>query len=243
MKKPNAKQFIRFVHISTTDVYGYPAEGSGDETTPLCDTGLPYNHTKVAEEHAVISFKDKESLPVTIIRPVNVYGPRGRDFVVEVLDNILGGTGPLVAGGNHPCGITYIDHVVAATIRASTLPKAAGEVYNVMDTDEPLLSWRTYGNAMADAAKATRPWLYIPFSVAYYLGWGMEVVYHLLGKYNSRPLLTRHAAYILGRTAKCDASKAVRDLAYPCVSKPVSLDEGVRRSVDWYMSTRNKKSN
>jgi nucleoside-diphosphate-sugar epimerase len=234
--------FIRFVHVSTTDVYGYPAAGAGDESTPLVDTGLPYNRTKVLEELSVVEYQKSDKLPTTIIRPVNVYGPRGRDFVVEVLDNILAGTGPLVGGGNHPCGITYVDHVVAATVRSATLPKAVNEVYNVMDVDEPLLTWRTFGNAMADAAKARRPWLYIPFFIAFYLGWFLEIVYGIIGKFDSRPLLTRHAAYILGHTAKCDASKAVRELGYPCVAKPVSLEEGVRRSVDWYFSSRKKKN-
>ncbi len=36
----------RFVHISTTDVYGYPDRDGLDETTPLRDRGLPYNSRK-----------------------------------------------------------------------------------------------------------------------------------------------------------------------------------------------------
>src|SRR5579875_551059 len=46
-----APRLERFVHISTTDVYGYPVEPCG-ETAPLRDVGLPYNSTKVAAEEA-----------------------------------------------------------------------------------------------------------------------------------------------------------------------------------------------
>ncbi|MCA8907771.1 MAG: NAD-dependent epimerase/dehydratase family protein, partial [Rhodospirillaceae bacterium] len=42
----------RFVHVSTTDVYGYPRVAC-DETAPLRDVGLPYNATKVAAERLV----------------------------------------------------------------------------------------------------------------------------------------------------------------------------------------------
>jgi len=82
----------RFVYVSTTDVYGYPSHNVPDETHPLIDRHLPYNASKVRGEQAVWSYIRRKELAATIIRPVNIYGPRGKDFVKEVLDAIADGT-------------------------------------------------------------------------------------------------------------------------------------------------------
>ena len=47
-----ATRLRRFVHVSTTDVYGYPSVPCC-ETGALKDAGLPYNRTKILAEKAV----------------------------------------------------------------------------------------------------------------------------------------------------------------------------------------------
>src|SRR4051812_43571613 len=49
----SARELQRFLHVSTTDVYGYPRQVC-DESNPPVETGLPYNRTKILAERAAI---------------------------------------------------------------------------------------------------------------------------------------------------------------------------------------------
>src|SRR5271166_5264412 len=84
LKACESASLERFVHISTTDVYGYPDRDGLDETTPLRDRGLAYNSSKISGERRVWAALDA-GLPVTVIRPGCIYGPRsvtlGQDIV------------------------------------------------------------------------------------------------------------------------------------------------------------------
>ena len=44
----------RFLHLSTTDVYGYPNEACDESVAPR-DVGLPYNRSKLVGEQAVLA--------------------------------------------------------------------------------------------------------------------------------------------------------------------------------------------
>ena len=65
-------------------MYGYPRVPC-DESAPMRqDVGLPYNRTKIQGEEAVWRAHREHGLPVTVVRPATIYGPRGKDFVVEM---------------------------------------------------------------------------------------------------------------------------------------------------------------
>ena len=73
-----ARRLERFLHVSTTDVYGYPTTPCA-ETGDLKDVGLPYNRTKIQAEKSVWREAQEKGLPVTVVRPATIYGPRGKD--------------------------------------------------------------------------------------------------------------------------------------------------------------------
>lgn len=61
----------RFLHVSSTDVYGYPSDAElYSESTSTVMTSLPYNKSKCMAEEIV--WKASSSIPITIIRPSNV---------------------------------------------------------------------------------------------------------------------------------------------------------------------------
>ena len=65
----------RFVHISTSSVYGRNAVG--DETLPTRPTS-PYGITKLAAEQLVLAYVEAFGLPAIILRYFSIYGPRQR---------------------------------------------------------------------------------------------------------------------------------------------------------------------
>ncbi|HKB33793.1 MAG TPA: NAD-dependent epimerase/dehydratase family protein [Candidatus Dormibacteraeota bacterium] len=65
----------RFVYVSSSEVYGTAKRAPMDEDHPL-NPMTPYAAAKLAGEAYTHSFHRTYGLPVTVVRPFNVYGPR-----------------------------------------------------------------------------------------------------------------------------------------------------------------------
>lgn len=65
----------RFIHISTSEVYGTAVAPLIDETHPL-DPATPYASAKCGADRLVSSYWNTYDFPGLIVRPFNNYGPR-----------------------------------------------------------------------------------------------------------------------------------------------------------------------
>ncbi len=71
----NQKDHIeRFIHISTSEVYGSARYEPMDENHPLCPPS-PYASAKCGADRLVYSYWETYGIPAVIIRPFNNYGP------------------------------------------------------------------------------------------------------------------------------------------------------------------------
>jgi dTDP-glucose 4,6-dehydratase len=69
------EQIERFIHISTSEVYGTAIGDQMDEEHPL-NPMSPYAAAKAGADRLVYSYYKTYGIPATIIRPFNNYGPR-----------------------------------------------------------------------------------------------------------------------------------------------------------------------
>lgn len=125
----------RFIHISTSEVYGTAAYEPMDELHPLNPTS-PYAAAKTGADRLVFSYIVAHDIPGVIIRPFNNYGPRQHleKVVPRFITSCLLGE-PLTIHGD---GSASRDWVYAMdTARAvdlaihAPLEKVRGEVFNV----------------------------------------------------------------------------------------------------------------
>ncbi|MFI5396270.1 MAG: NAD-dependent epimerase/dehydratase family protein [Candidatus Binatia bacterium] len=223
----------RFVHISTADVYGYPANGPSEDVPPR-DIGIPYITTKIAGEAVVMAAK--EQLPVTVFRPASVYGPGSKDFVLEIA-TLLRSRLMLLVSRDVGAGLIHVDDLVDGLIKAATSPNAVGQIYNMCGEEH--VTWRSYVNRLADELGYSRPFLSLPFGLLFSLGSLLESLYRFFGWYGSRPLLTRHAVYVMGRDQHVPIDKAKRELEF---QPRISLDAGVDQCVAWLKTLRQFRS-
>ena len=221
-----APKLERFVHVSTTDVYGYPAV-PGDESQPLVDAGLPYNQTKRLGELAVWKAHRDHGLPITIVRPATIYGPRGKDFTREIATLLRQRLMTTIDGGSSRGGFAYVTNVVDAMLQASTTPATLGHAYNIADGTNA--TWREYLALYAASLECGKPWIDLSFNTATALSRIFEGVHRLLNL-PGRPLLTRHAVNLLGIDQEFPTGKAQRDFGF---APAITLEEGLARSVAW----------
>jgi 8-amino-7-oxononanoate synthase len=219
----------RFVHVSSSDVYGYPQRPC-DESAPLVDTGLPYNRSKVLGERALWRHAGEGKLPLTVVRPVTIYGPRSKDIVLEVVKMIRSGSMAFVDGGRVPAGLVYVDDVAAALMAAARSPAALGKAYNVRAGGGE--TWRDYVDALADGLGARRPWLSLPSGLALPAARALEGV-HRLFRARGRPLLTRHSVLLLCRDQGFPTERIRAELGFDAA---IGFAEGIERTLRWLRS-------
>jgi nucleoside-diphosphate-sugar epimerase len=216
----------KFIHVSTTDVYGHP-DYPADESAPYRLRGWPYGDTKIEGEGLAWAYHREHGLPVTVVRPVNIYGPRSTTFVVEIVELLKSGSMIHVGNGRKPAGLGYVTNVVDVLLRAADSERSTGQAYNASDGSD--VTWRQYVDRLAQIVGVPRPRLVIPHHLAYLAGWAMEKAYGAL-RLRSRPLLTRMVAEVFGTDQGFPIDKARRELGY---EPQVDFDEGMRRVEAW----------
>jgi nucleoside-diphosphate-sugar epimerase len=221
-----APRLRRFLHVSTTDIYGYPQVPCTEEH-PFTDSGLPYNQTKGKAEAAVWKAHQESGIPITIIRPATIYGPRGKDFTQEIAMLLRQRLMAYIDNGTAPGGFTYVDSVVQAMLDAAASPDTIGQAYNIAGGTGA--TWEQYATIFAKQLGAKPPWINLSFTAAMALARVFETVHGGL-RLRGRPLLTRHAVYLLGRNQEFPIGKANSSFGF---SPNISLEEGIDRSVAW----------
>jgi nucleoside-diphosphate-sugar epimerase len=217
----------RFLHVSTTDVYGYPLQPC-EESHPITDIGLPYNRSKCMGETLV----RQSGIAVTIVRPATIYGPRGKAFTGDIAKLLRQHSMAVIDGGRSRGGFCYVDNAAQAMIDAACSSRTIGQIYNLADGTGA--TWRDYVDALAHGLGLRRPWIDIPAAVAFRLARAMEAPHRYL-RIPGRPPLTRHAVYLLSRNQEYPTEKARQDFGF---APSVRLEEGIARSIEWLRASR-----
>ena len=120
-KEANIK---KFVYISSVVVHGFEDRLDADENTPFKDTIFPYCKSKKMAEEIVWEYYRKYNLPITVIRPGNVFGPNDGLFFTGVAGAIDKGYMPHVNKGRAITCLTYIENLVSGMILAGESKKS-----------------------------------------------------------------------------------------------------------------------
>ena len=128
----------RFVEFSTSEVYGpFIHKGKEDDLTtigPVGENRWVYAASKLASEHLSFAHYKEDGLPLVIVRPFNVYGPRQvgdgaiRGIILQALQH---GLITLYNDGTQIRAWCYVDDFVDGILRCAEAPQAIGQVFNV----------------------------------------------------------------------------------------------------------------
>lgn len=108
----------RFVHASTSSVYGQSAVG--DERMPLAPVS-PYGVTKLAAEHLVRANAPRVPFETVILRYFSIYGPRQRpDMAYNIFATAMADGRPITifGDGRQSRSNTFVEDCVTGTIQA-----------------------------------------------------------------------------------------------------------------------------
>jgi acetylornithine/succinyldiaminopimelate/putrescine aminotransferase/nucleoside-diphosphate-sugar epimerase len=226
----------RFIHFSTTDVYGHPGGVAIDETHTATRFRNWYAQTKLDAEAEVRRVEQAHGLDTVILRPSTVYGPRSRDVVGEIARAIRGGNMVLVDGGRAVAGLCYVENLMDAAVLALCHDAAPGNAFNVSDGLD--VTWREFTDGLARGLGCSGVRWSLPYWMANGIGFSLEHGYRLLRRTTRLtlpPLLSRQAVHVLGRNQDFSNRKARELLDWePRVDYPTGLEA----TVAWLQAER-----
>ncbi len=122
----------RFIQTSTSEVYGTAQFVPITELHPLIGQS-PYAASKIGADQLALSYWLSFSLPVTILRPFNTYGPRqsARAVIPQIITQIINKGGKIKLGALSPTrDFNYVEDTCEAFISVANSSMTIGEVLN-----------------------------------------------------------------------------------------------------------------
>src|SRR6266516_6483855 len=217
-------QLKRIVHCSTTGVYGVTGKTPAAEDAPFAPTN-PYEATKLEAELLALKTYREQGLPVSVARPGLVYGP-GDLHLLGFFSSIKKGLFRVIDGGKALLHPIYIDDMTAAFLLCAERPNAIGRTYSI--AGEHPVTIRELATAIAHSLDRELPGGNIPLWLAHLA----SVVFTLTpGLKGEQAPLTRSRVQFLTNSRVYDISRAKAELGY---TPKVKLDEGMKRTTEWY---------
>jgi nucleoside-diphosphate-sugar epimerase len=209
----------RFVYLSSLAATGPSSDGKPSTETMEPNPVSSYGRSKLEGERA--TWRHRDVIPVTIIRPPAVYGPRDRDFHLFFR---------MVKKGFYPywgkCyySLLYIDDLVRGLIEASVARKAATGVYFL--SDGMVYSNEDIMNEIREVLGTKVLKVRIPkaiMSLVAGIGEGIGRGTSIINRDKMKEL--SHSFWV------CDPKKAEREYGF---MPKVLLKEGIKWTADWY---------
>ena len=215
----NAQVVKRFLYMSSLAAAGPSRDG-----TPVDETAVPrpvsvYGASKLKGELATLAYKDR--MPVSIIRPPAVYGPRDRDFFLFF---------KMVRRGFYPywgkCyySLVYVDDLVRGLIMATESHEAEGKIYFL--SDGSIYSNEDIVNEIMQVMETRAVRMKIPAFV-------MKLIANISEKLaeGSTIINLDKLREIKHSHWTCNSKKAENELGF---IPRVTLKEGIKWTADWY---------
>jgi nucleoside-diphosphate-sugar epimerase len=183
-----------------------------------------YGRGKQGQEVVAKEVSAATGLPLTLIRPANVYGLGGASAWGDRLLQAISETGGAVFGdaSANDAGLVYVENLADALFMAGTKPEAIGQTYNVCD--ENGVSWRRFSDDMAAVVGKPAPPV-IPLADALAIVNVNEDPANL-GEPNDPNLPSMEGLNLVGFDNRIDSSRIREELGWsPCIGYDAALSE------------------
>jgi nucleoside-diphosphate-sugar epimerase len=214
----------RFVLISSM-----AASGPSDSMTPLNESDSPrpltaYGKSKLAGENAVHKFKDQ--IPITILRPSGVYGPRDVEMY-SFFKAVKFRLKPTFGAGECYINFTYVKDLAKAVEKTLSTESESGSIYFI--TEKKFYSYSEAGDIISEIMGVKGYDIHIPESVMAFAG----KITELIAAQRKKPIIftEEKAREISQKYWIVDNMKAEKELG---ISEWTSFYDGASETIDWY---------
>lgn len=214
----------KFIYVSSQAAAGPSLNGNCKKETDTCKPVSPYGRSKRRGEELALAHAHK--LPLLILRPSAVYGPRERD-IYTFFKLLSKGINLCTSNPDQHFSLCYVQDVVQAILLAAETRSPQGEIFFISDgMDYPI---ETIGDAFAQALEVRTFRLCVPKWILL----GIASFSEYVSSVSKKPSLISKGKVeeMVQKNWVCDITKARAVLDF---NPGIPLTRGARLTVDWY---------
>jgi len=220
----NNPRIQKFIYLSSQAAAGPCRNGNKKKESDQCKPVSPYGQSKQMGEE--LAMAHAQELPLLILRPSAVYGPRERDIYTffKLLSKRIK---PCLPSKDQHISLCYVEDIIQAILLAAQVKGSSGEIFFLSDGQDYRLEeiGDVFAQAMGVKAFCIRvpEWMII----------GMASFSEYLSKLSGKPPLLNKGKVeeILQRNWVCDITKAKTALGF---EPHISLAQGAKLTFEWY---------
>jgi nucleoside-diphosphate-sugar epimerase len=220
----NNPHLQKFIYLSSQAASGPSRNGSKKRESDRSAPVSPYGQSKRMGEELALAHAHE--LPLLILRPSAVYGPRDKD-VYAFFKCLSKRIKPCLAGWDQHLSLCYVQDVVQAILLAAEAQTKSGEIFFLSDGHDYRME--EIGDTFAQAMGITAFRIRIPKPMIF----GIASFSEYFSKFSKRPPLINKSKVkeMVQKDWVCDITKAKTILGF----KPqVRLLEGAKLTFEWY---------
>ena len=220
----NKTPLAKFIYLSSQAAAGpCPNNGKKNESDP-CEPVSPYGESKLLGEEVALSHAHE--LPLLILRPCAVYGPRDKGFFT-LIQCLSRGIKPCLSSHEQRISLCYVEDLVRAILLAAATQTASGEIFFLSDGHDYRMA--DIADTFAHAMKIRPLKLRLPQQLLFGMALGAECIARVTGKPS---IMSRGKVREMRCTNwLCDIAKARAILGF---EPRFALARGAALTVAWY---------
>lgn len=216
----------RFVHVSSQTAVG-PSPSLDKPINENSEMNPITSYGRSKKEAELYLGTQKDVLPITIVRPPAVYGPRD-EATLPVFKNVKYGFGTLIGFDYKYVSLINVMDLSSGIVEAGLSENTVGETYFI--SSEDFYNWHDIMDKMGAAVgKENIRKLKIPHFAVKSLG----SISGFLGKFSKKPPVFNYEKSIdfIQKYWICSVDKAKSDFGY---KQKYTLEEGFQKTINWY---------
>ena len=214
----------KFIYLSSQAAAGPGRNGGKKKESDHCSPVSPYGRSKRRGEELALA--QAHELPLLILRPAAVYGPRDKAFLF-LFQCLSKRIKPSVSGGVQRLSLCSVQDMVGALLLAASTRTQSGEIFFLSDGQDYRME--EINDIFAQAMEVAAFRLRFPPPVLF----GIAAVAEYFAKVSGEPALISRgrAEEMIQPNWLCDITKARTLLGF---EPKISLALGAKLTIDWY---------
>jgi nucleoside-diphosphate-sugar epimerase len=221
------KHLKKFCFISSLTAVGPSPTGISLNETEHCHPITAYGESKRQAECVCRNFSDK--LPIVIIRPPAVFGPRDTD-ILEIFKWVSRGFKPILGSSAKSLSLVYAPDLAQGIIRATLDTRTIGETYNI--ADPKIYAFSSVIDYLATLVHKRTIQVYLPKGLVY----TMAALAQCTSFLNKGPavLNIEKARDLLQTHWVADPRKIFEHIGF---KTSTSMQDGIEKTYHWYKNS------
>jgi dihydroflavonol-4-reductase len=218
------KHLKKFCYLSSLTAVGPSTTGVPLTETAPCHPITTYGQSKLEAEHHCKQFVDR--MPIVIIRPPAVFGPRDMD-ILEMFRWVSHGIKPIIGSSEKTLSLVYAPDLAKGIIQATIDERTTGQIYNI--SDPTVFTFSSLIDYIATLVHKRTIHLRLPRGLFYSLA-GIAQLFSTFGK---KPALlnVEKARDLLQKHWVCDSRKIQEHIGF---HTGTSIYDGMKNTFRWY---------